>query len=211
MVAQAPPARDATGKSGNFLEPRRSPGKFGAWLPEPTEPREQFSAAIANFRDFSAAAANFRGFSGAAARVWLPKQTTKVGSERRACVTSVASCATCALCSSHCRTRAFRRIVNSTAGFGCKSAGFDRKNGRFRAQSGARMRHMCSIVGFSSIPTVLKFPANFRARDTTDFRSQNHLDLAATPPLSRGEAPTASIAYCVPVTPADQGTPSSSA
>jgi len=28
---------------------------------------------------------------------------------------------------------------------------------------------MCSIKGFSSIPTVLDFSANFRARDASDF------------------------------------------
>jgi hypothetical protein len=31
------------------------------------------------------------------------------------------------------------------------------------------MRQKWRIVGFSSIPTVLDFPANFRARDASDF------------------------------------------
>ena len=43
-------------------------------------------------------------------------------------------------------------------------------------KTGGRMRHMCSISGFSSIPTVLEFPANFRG-----VRERQNLRLWPTP------------------------------
>jgi hypothetical protein len=56
-------------------------------------------------------------------------------------------------------------LASKPCDFGRKSADFGRKRG-------ARMRHMCSIKGFSSIPTVLDYSANFLisgGRDACDF------------------------------------------
>jgi hypothetical protein len=67
-----------------------------------------------------------------------------------------------------------------------KPPDFDPETADFARKSGARMRHMCSIKGFSSIPTVLDFPANFRisgGRDASDFRPQNRLDSGAKAPI----------------------------
>jgi hypothetical protein len=84
---------------------------------------------------------------------------------------------------SHCGDVVFRDTGHLTADFGTKTAGFRRKNRRFRAQSDARMRHMCSINGFSSIPTVFDFPANFLALAMRLIAPQDRLDSAAKPPI----------------------------
>jgi hypothetical protein len=178
--------RTGCGRKAGRAERESGRGQGSGWLDRPgaCPGNSGNSARLARQADHQGRSAAARSgiFPVAVARVWLLKPTTKVaprsgvttyvapGSQRRkrrGCVTSVATCATCALSVSYCRSAVFRGFGDPTAGFDRKTDRFGPEKHRFRAQSGARMRHMCSIVGFSSIPTVLDFSANFRNSSRT--------------------------------------------
>jgi hypothetical protein len=68
----------------------------------------------------------------------------------------------CAVRVSACAGTVFRPGVDPTADFGLETVRFRPETTDFGRKSDARMRHMCSIKGFSSIATVLDFSANSR-------------------------------------------------
>jgi hypothetical protein len=113
---------------------------------------EQFPAAIGISGIFPGAAANFRE-----------------AGDAPPCVTSVASRAKCALRVSACSTKAFRRIGDSTAGFGPKTTGSGRKTPDF----GRKVTHGCVTCGasmdFSQFQRFWIFPRISGSRNASDF------------------------------------------